>query len=887
MLFLHLFSTYTHQRRGQNINTNYTYSTMPLDRTLFIKVYLNRLVNSLVPSDFGTEYSNSLVNDLVLQLLKTSPDPNLNIYQTLDEIKVVLLTQNRSSDWLRLREIVDLIAKEKSMDRVCAYLLFLCEFAQDTKSKRSGFAASESLNRASGPFSQSAGTFNQSATAFDQSPGPFNKTMSSPSHLFLPTQTSPDVTRHNQPMSRLIDPYSHSLLEAQIIASLEHSLLGHDTKFLAYLKAEEAIDIPPTIDNSDARILCNILEPGLIFRLLSKFSDESKGATASPIKVSFYRCVESVLNDYVAFITQLFQSKPTSLIAIYNSLADQTQILRLVRFFLNQCSSLDGYDFLVKVHKVSKFGDPRVQKLASDIFNTIVAPYYEYIEQWIIRGELIDEHSDFFVSFNAEENHINDIVKYNARKLPNFLKAEPAMFVKVLQIGKTLIFLSKFCKELDWVNNYSVRYSQHIFQANRGLGSMSPDKIHNLINAQYHEVLNYFVVVIQGKYLLFLHLLNLKSIMLMSNGDFVEVINSKGAEIFGEPAMYLTSGRLSDLLTLSIEASTIRTYPSNYLNRIDARILDLSHGSIGWDVFTLEYKLLELPLEILMNYNNASTQYLRLFHFLWSLRHYQYLLNDNFLEFQSLQKNDMKTLAFRSSERRGTRTQQEKTNLWFVKAVRTINLVRSRLQAVIRVLLKYLSFDLIEEMFHEKVVKSLFRAKSLLGANFTTSNRATPLPILNSSLAEKLQNKSFLPESLAVHNMNECTIDDITNIHGNYLESISRCKLLNEEVKGRVSGESFIDQIFEILELVFAFVKSSGEFCASMINYMNIVNINGAHLDAQEQFDGDLAQLHQRLQALVKIIYSDIYTGKFVPSMDVFVKDLRSDLQLKELSKLF
>lgn len=841
---------------------------MPLDRTLFIKVYLNRLVNSLVPSEFGAEYTNSLVNDLLHQLTQPSPNPPLNIYQTLDEVKTVLLTQNRTHDWVRLREIVDLLAKEKSLDRIGAYLVFLSEFVPESHAK-----------------SQISGHFNQSA-------GFFNQTMSSPSPAALPTHqmlSSPgNLTRSSQPMAKLLEPYSRSLLEAQIIPNLQNTLLGHDTLLLPYLGSEYAIEIPPSIDNTHARLLSTILEPGLIFRRVSKFSEESKGVVTSPIKVSFYRCVESVLNNYVSFINQLFQSTPSSLISIYNSLTGHTRILRIVLFLLSQSTSLDGFEFLVKVHNLSKFGDSRVQELATDIFNSVSAPYYEYLEQWIIRGELIDEHGDFFVSFNGDENHINDIVKDSPKKLPTFLNVEPSIFTKVLQIGKTLIFLSKFCKELDWVNSYSARYSHHIFQANQGLQSMACDAIYDLINVQHHEVLNYLTVVVQGKYLLFLHLLNLKSIMLMSNSDFVEVIHKRGAEMFAEPAMYLTSGRLSELLVLSIEASTIRTFPAIYLNRIDARILDLTHGSIGWDVFTLEYKLLELALETLLNYNNAATQYLRLFHFLWSLRHYQFLLNDNFLEFQSLQKNDMKALMVQSSDRKGTRTPKEKTNEWFLKAVRTINIVRSRLQMVIRVILKYLSFDLIEETFNEKVVKSLFRAKSILGANLSSLDKATPLPILNKEFAQKFHNSSFSSKSDSLNNMNECTIDDITTIHGNYLESISRCKLLNEDVKGRVSGKSFIDQIFDILESVFAFTRSSDEFCASMINYINLVNVDLTQSEQdQSQFDVDLKQLHQRLRTLVKIVYSDIYMSKFLPQLDVFVKDLRGDVHLKELSKLF
>lgn len=799
---------------------------MALDRNLFIKLYLNRLVNSLVPSELGAEYTNSLVNDLVIQLSQPCTPPSLS--KCMDEVKSLFLSQNRSNEWLRFRHIVDLLAQEKSEDQISNYLVFLSEFVPEhppSSPHQLGF---------SGPPS-------------------FQNRLLSP---------SVNTSGINVPMAKLLESNADTLLEDQIIPYFQYTLLGQDTNLLKFLP-NDSVDIPVNLDNTHARLISDILEPALIFRRLSRFLEELKGVAASPIKVSFYRCVESTLIAYTTYVNQMFQSSPPSLIAVLNSLQEQTRSLRLLLYLLRQSSSLTGYDFLVKVENLSKFGDLHVQKLATLIFNEIAVPYYEYLEQWIIRGELIDEHGDFFVSFNASENHINDIVKFDNKKLPDFLGMELSMFDRVLQIGKTLIFLSQFCKELEWVNSFSAKYSQVIFHANAGLKSMISSDIHNVVTSQHCEVMSFFTEVVQGKYLIYLHLVNLKSIMLMQQSDFVEVLSEKGAELLGEPATALSSGRISDLLMLSMEASTIHTLPPQYLNRIDARILDLSHGSIGWDVFTLEYKLNDLPIETLLNYDNAATQYLRLFHFLWSLRHYQYLLNDNYLEFQSLHKNSLQLL----------RRNDRGSNAWLLKAVRSINIVRSRLQTVLRVLLRYLSFDLVEECFRENVDKVLFKTS---GA--TPSGVGLSLPILNRAFAAQFTPNSF--SNTAHHNMNDCSIDDITTVHATYLIAISRCKLLNEDVKGRVSGRSLIDQIFDLLEIVFAFVTSSHEFGASAVNYINLVNVESNDLES------DLDQVSQRLRSLVKIIYVDIYMGKFEPHMQVFQRDLRADMELKELSKL-
>ena len=56
------------------------------------------------------------------------------------------------------------------------------------------------------------------------------------------------------------------------------------------------------------------------------------------------------------------------------------------------------------------------------------------------------------------------------------------------------------------------------------------------------------------------------------------------------PANALFRHNLTTTLEAAIQSSNARFDPPDVLRRLDARMLEYSHGEIGWDVFTLEYK---------------------------------------------------------------------------------------------------------------------------------------------------------------------------------------------------------------------------------------------------------------------------------------------------------
>lgn len=829
-----------------------------------VRLYLNRLVGSLAPAELGTSHIQTLVNDLTTHLTRPFlvSASTLPLPQILENYRKLFHGQNRNDDWKAFHKIINALTHTALAEDLTRNLVFL-----------SRLVPSEPVIQNDQRFSKS--TFDHVNPTRTSSPF---------------TENVPENSqRSNMTMAELISLYYRSLDELVLLTSLRHTLVGQETQLLRFLPDQKSIAIPDLVNTSYTQLLTRILEPALLCKSIHIFLTSRRNERNSPIKTAFLSFVDAYLVHYADFIENIFRTTPKSLIALLDSLDDQMHSLRFLAHLKTRIIELNGFDFLLEVFKFSQFGDPRVSELSSKLFNDVSVPYYQYLENWVIKGELIDEHGEFFVSFDKSENHINDIIKYNPKKTPTFLNLDGEIFTKIFQVGKTLVFLDKYCKELDWVNDFALRYFQFMFTSHNGLQSMSANTIQVMVNNQYEEVIQYFMLVSQSRYLLFSHFLSMKRVMLMESSDFIDTINAKGSEMFAEPALSLTSARLSGLLVDSISLSSLKFMPLNYQGRIDARILDLSHGTIGWDVFTLAYSIPEPPLEALLNYKDQSTQYLRLFNFLWGLRHYQFLLRENFLQFQDYNKNQMRHIRTILKKSPGSTSKLTDSRLkWLAKALRVVCLVRHRIAMLIDAILNFVSFDLIENSFNVHIVRKLFKVfnSQVTGLKKGFQRDASRLSILDSGFLRD-RNEMLLLNGLQtitpIHqNTTDLTIDDLTTTHMKYLQSVSECKLLREDAHGRHSGKSFVHQIFELLELAYTFLRSSEEFGTSLNSYVSLLRLKSESFD----FDEDWEDLHRRLNSVKSFIQTDLYVDKFQPWLKAFAHDMRAEVDLKELSKM-
>lgn len=94
----------------------------------------------------------------------------------------------------------------------------------------------------------------------------------------------------------------------------------------------------------------------------------------------------------------------------------------------------------------------------------------------------------------------------------------------------------------------------------------------------------------------------------------------------GRPANTLLRHNLTSNLENSIRGSSSNDDHPDVLHRLDARMLDFEHGEIGWDVFTLEYKI-DPPVDVVLDENSMHI-YTKLFTHLWKIKRCEHTLND-------------------------------------------------------------------------------------------------------------------------------------------------------------------------------------------------------------------------------------------------------------------
>lgn len=93
--------------------------------------------------------------------------------------------------------------------------------------------------------------------------------------------------------------------------------------------------------------------------------------------------------------------------------------------------------------------------------------------------------------------------------------------------------------------------------------------------------------------------------------------------------MSLYRHHLTSDLETAIRGSNAQYDDPDILRRLDARILEYSHGELGWDCFALEYKV-EAPLNAVLD-AKAMVEYDKLFHHLWRVKRVEVVLTSGWM----------------------------------------------------------------------------------------------------------------------------------------------------------------------------------------------------------------------------------------------------------------
>lgn len=433
--------------------------------------------------------------------------------------------------------------------------------------------------------------------------------------------------------------------EITLLRDLPFTLQGLSSTNLPF-SSNSTLTLPATLPAPILSILHTLAEPSLLYRGLGSFVQSADGGLLGQ---SLRAAIGGELRSYLGLVATLESQIRRALASLDEKeprggigkagvtlkrcvvwTREATMGLRLMSLISEESKSKRGGQLISLIHGFSSsHGDPMVGAFAERLLIHVTRPFYDMLRQWIYDGELSDPYHEFFVS-EQDPNAVNDTHdgksrggasvwedKYmlNEDMVPSIITQDFAQ--KVFLIGKSLNFIRYGCGDSQWVEEYSKAASKELRYGDTAT-------LETWIDEAYKTTMARLIHLMAEKFHLFEHLKALKNYILLGQGDFIALLMESLSSNLDRPAGAQYRHTLTAQLEHAIRGSNAQYDSPEVLRRLDARMLQLSHGDIGWDCFTLEYKI-DAPVDVVVT-EWGNRQYLKVFNFLWRLKRVEFAL---------------------------------------------------------------------------------------------------------------------------------------------------------------------------------------------------------------------------------------------------------------------
>ncbi|EME46047.1 hypothetical protein DOTSEDRAFT_70141 [Dothistroma septosporum NZE10] len=434
--------------------------------------------------------------------------------------------------------------------------------------------------------------------------------------------------------------------ESALLRDLPFTLQGLSSNNLPFADAK-SIKLPTTLPVPHVALLHTLAEPSLLYRSLSGFVESSEGGLVGQ---SLRAAIEIELRSYLGLVAtlegqirralaQLDGNKPQgglgkTAVTLKRCVVwtrEATLGLRLMSTIVESAKGKKGGELITLIHSfASTHGDPFVHGFAERMLTHVTRPFYNMLRAWIYDGELEDPYLEFFVFENEdyEDSGATSVWdhKYRLKEsmIPSIMSSDFAN--RVFLIGKSLNFIRYGCGDSGWVESHSKSASRELQYGDMATLSTSIDEAYKTVMAR-------LLSLMESKFALSSHLQALKKYLLLGQGDFIELLMESLSANLDRPANSQYRHTLTAQLEHAIRNSNAQYDSADVLRRLDARMLELSHGEIGWDVFTLEYRI-DSPLDVIVT-PWANRQYLKVFNFLFRVKRVEFALSTTWRNVQT------------------------------------------------------------------------------------------------------------------------------------------------------------------------------------------------------------------------------------------------------------
>ncbi|TIC92275.1 Spindle pole body component alp6 [Colletotrichum higginsianum] len=427
--------------------------------------------------------------------------------------------------------------------------------------------------------------------------------------------------------------------ETILLRDLPFTLQGLSSTTLPFSKPD-TITLPPTLPSPIISLLHTVSEPSLLYRRLDIFV---KSPAQGLLRQSIRAAIGGELRSYLSLVATLEGQIRRALSSLDDSAPrggigksgvtlkrcvvwtrEATMGLRLMSLIAEESESKRGGQLISLIHGFSSsHGDPMVAAFAERLLVHVTRPFYDILRRWIYDGELLDPFCEFFVKEQKQTDEPKtggssvweDKYEIDKDMVPSIITQDFAQ--KVFLIGKSLNFIRHSCGDSQWVEDYSKAASKELRYGDTAT-------LEAWIDEAYKTTMKRLIDLMANKFHLFEHLQALKNYILLGQGDFIALLMESLAANLDRPAGAQYRHTLTAQLEHAIRGSNAQYDSPEVLRRLDARMLQLSHGDIGWDCFTLEYKV-DAPVDVVVT-DWGNRQYLKVFNFLWRIKRVEFAL---------------------------------------------------------------------------------------------------------------------------------------------------------------------------------------------------------------------------------------------------------------------
>ncbi|XP_061091101.1 gamma-tubulin complex component 3 isoform X2 [Conger conger] len=431
--------------------------------------------------------------------------------------------------------------------------------------------------------------------------------------------------------------------EAALVRDILYVFQGIDGKFIKMCNQANCykIDEKVPLSRSLRDISSRLAELGWLHSKVRKYTDaRSLDRAFGLVGQSFCASLHQELKEYYRLLSVLHSQLQVEDDQGMNLAAESNLTLRRLLVWtydpkvrlktlaalVDYCQGRKGGELASAVHAYGMTGDPYMRALVQHILGLVSHPILNFLYRWIYDGELEDTFHEFFVASDPSvktDRLWHD--KYTLRKsmIPSFITMDQAN--KVLLIGKSINFLHQVCHDRTppgktaSKSTDSPRDAAELFTDLEGT-------FQGKIDAAYFDTSKYLLNVLNRNYLLLEHLQAMRRYLLLGQGDFIRHLMDLLKPELARPATTLYQHNLTGILETAVRATNAQFDSPEILKRLDVRLLEVSPGDTGWDVFSLDYHV-DGPIATVFT-RECMSHYLRVFNFLWRAKRMEYTLTD-------------------------------------------------------------------------------------------------------------------------------------------------------------------------------------------------------------------------------------------------------------------